>query len=97
MEIGRRRRFERGVADAESFAEDVGIVGETAGPVIVGNYGDGMSAGNGVVIGSEKAAEGGLEAEGGEHVTGNVLEIDFLHFLIGFVGEVDAMRCKRWR
>jgi hypothetical protein len=50
-----------------------------------------MSAGNGVVIGSEKAAEGGLEAEGGEHAPGNVLEIGFLHILIGFVGEVDAL------
>ena len=80
-----------GVADAESFGEDVGIVGEAARPVIVRDDGDGMSAGSGVVIWREETAEGGLQAEGGEHVAGNVLEIGFLHFLIGFVGEVDAV------
>ena len=80
-----------GVADAESFVEDIGIVGEAARPVIVRDDGDGMTAGSGVVIWREEAAEGGLQAEGGEHVAGNVLEISFLHFLIGFVGEVDAV------
>lgn len=79
------------VADPESLAENVGIVGEAARPVIVRDDGDGMTAGSGVVIWIEEAAEGGLQAEGGEHVAGNVLEIGFLHFLIRFVGEVDAV------
>ena len=55
----------------KGFAEDGGIVLEAARPVVVGNDGDGMSAGSGVVIGSEETAEGRLEAEGGEHVAGD--------------------------
>ena len=36
-----------------------------------------MTAGSGVVIWREEAAEGGLQAEGGRHVARNVLEISF--------------------
>jgi hypothetical protein len=49
-----------------------------------------MSAGSAVVIGSEKTAENGLEAETGEHVAGDIVDIGLLHFLIGFVGDVYA-------
>lgn len=82
------------VADAEGFTEDMGIVGETARPVIVGDDSDGMRAGSGVVIRGEEPAEGGLQAEGGEHVAGDVLEMGFFHFPIGFVGEIDTLHIR---
>jgi hypothetical protein len=56
--------LENVVADAEGFAEDAGILLEAVEPVIVGNHGEGMRTGSGIVIGCEKTTEGRLQTEG---------------------------------
>ena len=77
-------------AGAECLADGGGLAAETAGPVIVGDDGDGVGAGLAVVIGGEEAAGGGAEAERGEERAGDILADGTLHFIVGGKGDVGA-------
>jgi hypothetical protein len=79
-------------ADVDRTAENAGVVGETAGPVVVGDDGVGAGARSALVVSSEEAAECGLQFEGREHPTGDVLHVALFHFIIRGVGEVGAAR-----
>jgi hypothetical protein len=53
-------------AEVDETAEDTGVVGERAGPVVAGDDGAGAGAGNEFIVCDEKAAECGLQFEGEE-------------------------------
>ena len=53
--------------------EDVGIAGETAGPIVIAEDGERVAAGDAVVVGREYAADCRLHAEDVEVVAGDQL------------------------
>ena len=80
-------------ADVDGTAENAGIVGETVGPVVVGDDGVGAGAGSAVVVSGEETAECGLQFEGGEHPAGDILHVALFHFIVGGIGQVGPA-CK---
>src|SRR5882757_11278784 len=64
---------EEAVADAKGAIEDLWVVAEAASPVVVGENGIRMRIEFEIVGFGEEAADGGLQAEDGKHLAGDVL------------------------